>query len=152
MNGNPQRLPQNAASPLNRGSNALPPGSPTASLIPTITSSLRNILINNNNALSQAISQLEVAGDIQGELVAARAAHAQVSRDLRVAMDQNMNQGLQLQQSQTDLAAVNQKLHGAREQLKLLEARIASGDLQVGGRYTPQDTQARVRSYSAWET
>lgn len=143
MNGNPQRLPPNVASPLNRSSNPLPPGSPTAGLIPTIASSLRNVLINNNNALNQAISQLEVVGDIQNELVAARAAHAQVSRDLRVAMDQNMSQGFQLQQSRNDMNIVTQKLHGAREQLRLLEARIASGDLQMAGRHASQDTRAR---------
>jgi chromosome segregation ATPase len=147
MNGNPQRLPQNAASPPNRNAaTALPPGSPTG-LLPNVTASLRGILLHNHNALTQAISQLEAAGDIQNELVTARAAHAQISRDLITALDQNVNQGLQLQQAQNDLTLVTQKLQGAREQLKLLESKLASADGQASARHATQGAHSNVRGY-----
>lgn len=145
MNGNPPR--QNVTSPLNHAANVLPPGSPTAALLPNVAASLRSALMHNHNVLSQAISQLEAAGDIQNELVVARAAHAQASKDLRVALDQKAAQGLQLQQTQNNLTLVTQKLHGAREQLKLMENRLANVDGQTTPRHAVQDIGSKVRIF-----
>ncbi|KAG8690996.1 hypothetical protein FRC11_007570 [Ceratobasidium sp. 423] len=102
--------------------------SPSAGLVPTVTASLRSVMMYNHNALSQAISQMEAIGDIQNELVNARSAHAQASKDLHNCMELNNAQSRQLQQTQADLRAVTQNLHGAREQLSLLESRLAAVD------------------------
>jgi hypothetical protein len=107
------------------------PGSPNAGLIPNVTATLRSIQSQNNNALAHVISQLEAANDIQNELVNARAAHAQVSMDLRMAVDQNITQGMQLQQSKNELASVNVMLHAAREQMLFMERKIENAGAEA---------------------
>ncbi|KAF8741267.1 hypothetical protein RHS02_03692, partial [Rhizoctonia solani] len=121
MNGNPGHALHNMASRRSVGS-------PSAAIVPAVASSLRSVMMYNHNALTQAISQIEAIGDIQNELVNARSAHAQVSKDLQMAVERSANQALQLQQTQDELRAANQKLHGAREQLRLLESRLVAAD------------------------
>ncbi|CAE6521873.1 unnamed protein product [Rhizoctonia solani] len=123
MNGNPTHMPPNMSGPPRRSGS-----SPSAGLVPTITSSLRSVMMYNHNALTQAISQMEAVGDIQNELVNARSAHAQASKDLHIWMERNAAQNRQLQQTQAELRATTQSLHGAREQLGLLESRLAAVD------------------------
>ncbi|CAE7225468.1 unnamed protein product [Rhizoctonia solani] len=123
MNGNPAHMPLNMSG-LQRRSGS----SPSMGLIPTITSSLQNVLVYNQTALNQAILQIEAIGDIQRELVNARSAHAQAASDLQICAERNLVQNRQLLQTQEELRAVTQNLHGAREQLGLLESRLASVD------------------------
>ncbi|CAE6526650.1 unnamed protein product [Rhizoctonia solani] len=108
--------------------------SPAGGLVPTITSSLRGVIMYNQTALTQAISQIEAIGDIQNELVNARSAHAQVSKDLQICMERHAAQSRLLLKTQDELRVTTQNLHGAREQLGLLESRLASvdGKEQVG--------------------
>ncbi|CAE6434166.1 unnamed protein product [Rhizoctonia solani] len=123
MNGIPAHMPSNMSGPPRRTGN-----SPAGGLVPTITSSLRGVIMYNQTALTQAISQIEAIGDIQNELVNARAAHAQVSKDLQICMERHAAQNRLLLQTQDELRVVTQNLHGAREQLGLLESRLASVD------------------------
>ncbi|CAE6531819.1 unnamed protein product [Rhizoctonia solani] len=123
MNGNLTQMPPNMS-----GSHRRSGSTPSVGLIPTITSSLRSAMMYNRDALTQAISQIEAIGDIQNELVNARAAHAQASKDLQICMERNLAQSRQLLQTQDELRVVTQNLHGAREQLGLLESRLASVD------------------------
>ncbi|KAH7344620.1 hypothetical protein B0J17DRAFT_636178 [Rhizoctonia solani] len=139
MNGNPAHMPPNMSGPPRRiGS------SPAAGLVPNIASSLRSVMMYNNNALSQAISQIEAIGDIQSELVNARSAHAQASKDLQVWIERNTTQNHQLQKAQDDLRAVTQKLHGAREQLSLLESRLATLDGKSSSGQGPQHVKVQT--------
>ncbi|CUA73884.1 hypothetical protein RSOLAG22IIIB_01405 [Rhizoctonia solani] len=124
MNGNPTHIPPNMSGGPPRRSGS----SPAVGIVPTITSSLRNVILYNQNALSHAIAQMEAIGDIQNELVSARSAHAQVSKELHICMERNTAQSRQLLQAQDELTVVTRNLHGAREQLGLLESRLASVD------------------------
>ncbi|EUC65332.1 hypothetical protein RSOL_444970 [Rhizoctonia solani AG-3 Rhs1AP] len=129
MNGIPTHMPPNMSGPPRRSGN-----SPAGGLVPTITSSLRGVIMYNQTALTQAISQIEAIGDIQNELVNARSAHAQVSKDLQICMERHAAQSRLLLKTQDELRVTTQNLHGAREQLGLLESRLASvdGKEQVG--------------------
>ncbi|CAE6449590.1 unnamed protein product [Rhizoctonia solani] len=135
MNGNPAHMP--SGPPRRTGS------TPSVGLIPNITSSLRGVMMYNNNALNQAISQIEAIGDIQSELVNARSAHAQASKDLQICIERNATQTRQLQKAQDDLRAVTQNLHGAREQLSLLESRLAVVDRKSSSGQGPQHAKVQ---------
>ncbi|KAG8683467.1 hypothetical protein FRC08_014264 [Ceratobasidium sp. 394] len=145
MNGSSRRESQSASSPLTWSNGALVPtssGNTSMGLIPGVAATLRSLQAQNFSALSQAIAQLDSASEIQNELVSARAAYAQVSSDLRKAVDQNLVQANQLQQSKDELNSVNVMLHGAREQLFLLERKLENIGVEAAARER-QRTAAR---------
>ncbi|CAE6419286.1 unnamed protein product [Rhizoctonia solani] len=139
MNGNPGHAPHSMAGPPRRSGS-----SPSAGLAPTIASSLRNVMMYNHNALTQAISQIEAIGDIQNELVNARSAHAQASNDLQMTIERSAAQNLQLQKTQDELRAANQKLHGAREQLRQVESRLVAADGRTSSEQASQHSRVQA--------
>ncbi|CAE6423694.1 unnamed protein product [Rhizoctonia solani] len=118
--------------------------SPSAGLVPAIASSLRNVMMYNHTTLTQAISQIEAIGDIQNELVNARSAHAQLSNDLQMTIERSNTQSLLLKQTQDELRAANQKLHGAREQLRLVESRLVAADARSSSGQAPQSSKVQA--------
>ncbi|KAG9101168.1 hypothetical protein FRC06_003304 [Ceratobasidium sp. 370] len=145
MNGNSRRESQSASSPLTWSNGGLVPNSPSNTgmgVIPSVAATLRSLQTQNVSALNHAIAQLDTASEIQNELVSARAAYAQVSSDLRKAVDQNLVQATQLQQSKEELHSVNVMLHGAREQLFLLERKLENIGVEAAARER-QRTAAR---------
>ncbi|KAG9124337.1 hypothetical protein FRC07_011996 [Ceratobasidium sp. 392] len=145
MNGSSRREPQSSSSALVRVNGGLAPspsGSSNMGLIPNVAATLRSLQVQNANALNHAIAQLDTASEIQNELVSARAAYAQVSSDLRKAVDQNLLQANQLQQSKDELHSMNVMLHGAREQMFLLERKLENIGVEAAARER-QRTAAR---------
>ncbi|KAG8748525.1 hypothetical protein FRC10_003659 [Ceratobasidium sp. 414] len=137
MNGSSRRESQSASSPLAWANGGIVPNSPGNTgmgLVPSVAATLRSLQAQNVSALNHAIAQLETASEIQNELVSARAAYAQVSSDLRKAVDQNLVQANQLQQSKEELHSVNVMLHGAREQMFLMERKLENIGVEAAAR------------------
>ncbi|KAF8609434.1 hypothetical protein BDV93DRAFT_143986 [Ceratobasidium sp. AG-I] len=146
MNGSSRRTSQSSPSPLGHPFTSHPLHSPSPTnatgLIPSIASRLRAIQAHNNNALGQAIAQLEAADDLQSELVNTRASYARLASDLRVAVDQNMSHSIELQRSREEVDSLNVKLRAAMEQMAMLESRVVTGDSVSG----TQDGDAQDRN------
>ncbi|KAG8686754.1 hypothetical protein FRC09_013941, partial [Ceratobasidium sp. 395] len=145
MNGTSRGDSQSTSSALIRANGGLAPsssGGTSMGLIPNVAATLRSLQAQNVNALNHAIAQLDTASEIQNELVSARAAYARVSSDLRKAVDQNLLQTNQLQQSKDELHSVNVMLHGAREQMFLLERKLENIGVEAAARER-QRTAAR---------
>lgn len=147
MNGSSRQHSQSSLSPLSRPFISQPlysPGPSSATgLISSITAHLRTIQTQNNNALGQAIAQLEAANDLQSELVNTRASYARLASDLRAMTEQNANQAIELRRAREEVDSLNVKLRAAREQMVMLESRVVSGDGISGTR----NGDAQVRPF-----